>query len=292
MSDSSTYHVLAVDGGGTRCRLALAEGAAVTSVETGSANVSTDFDGGVREIRDGLTRLAARTGRAADDLARLPAFVGLAGVTGTAIADRLRAALPFTRVRILDDRPAALRGALGDADGVIAHCGTGSFYGARAGGQMRFAGGWGPVLGDEASAQWIGRLALGVTLETVDGRLPASPLSQRLLADLGDAPGIVRFAGQARPTDFGALAPLVTDHAAQGDRLARRVMQAGADEIARALPDIGWTPDQPICLTGGIGPQYAPYLPAAMQAVLTRPAGEPLSGAIALARDLARETTP
>ncbi|SMX48060.1 BadF/BadG/BcrA/BcrD ATPase family protein [Maliponia aquimaris] len=292
MSDSSTYHVLAVDGGGTRCRLALAEGPTLTTVETGSANVSTDFDGGVREIREGLTRLAARTSRTIDDLTRLPAFVGLAGVTGEAMAGRLRGALPFTRVRILDDRPAALRGALGDADGVIAHCGTGSFYGARAGGQMRFAGGWGPVLGDEASAQWIGCLALGVTLETVDGRLPASPLSQRLLADLGDAPGIVRFAGQARPTDFGALAPLVTDHAAQGDALARRVMQAGADEIARALPDIGWTPDQPICLTGGIGPHYAPYFPAAMQARLTRPAGEPLAGAIALARDLARETAP
>lgn len=289
MSDSFLSPVLAIDGGGTRCRLALAEGHGITTVETGSANVSTDFDGTVREIRNGLGHLADRTGHTVDELARLPAFVGLAGVTGTAIADRLRAALPFARVRILDDRPAALRGALGGADGAIAHCGTGSFYGGQSGARMRFAGGWGPVLGDEASAQWIGRRALGVTLETVDGRLAPSPLAQRLLADLDGAPGIVRFAGLARPTDFGALAPLVTDHAARGDRLARRVMQAGADEIARALPDIGWTPGQPICLTGGIGPHYAAFLPTAMQADLAAAAAEPLAGAVALARDLARE---
>lgn len=290
MSDSHTYQVLAIDGGGTRCRLALAEGDAVTSVVTGSANVSTDFAGTVREILAGLAMLSDRSARPVDELSRLPAFVGLAGVTGDAIADRLRAALPFVRVRILDDRPAALRGALGEADGVIAHCGTGSFYGAQHGGHMRFAGGWGPVLGDEASAQWIGKLALGITLHSVDGRLPASPMAERLLADHGGASGIVRFAGQARPTDFGALAPLVTDHAARGDALATRVMRAGADEIARALPDIGWTEGQPICLTGGIGPQYALYLPEPMQAALTAPRAEPLAGAIALARDLALET--
>lgn len=289
MTDSSHLPVLAVDGGGTRCRVAFADGASVTHVETGSANVSTDFDGTVREITQGLDRLAARLDRPVADLAALPAFVGLAGVTGPAIAERLRAALAFRHLRIEDDRAAALRGALGQRQGVIAHCGTGSFFAAQLGDGMRFAGGWGPVLGDEASAQWIGRAALRLALSSADGLVPASPLSRRLLKDFEDTAGIVRFAGAARPADFGTLAPLVTQYAAEGDALARQVMRMGAEEIAQGLPRFGWTPALPICLTGGIGPHYRPYLPDAMQACVTAPEGEPLDGAIWLARDLARE---
>jgi glucosamine kinase len=37
-------------------------------------------------------------------------------------------------------------------------------------------------------------------------------------------------------------------------------------------------------LTGGISPQYSGYLPAEMQTDLTSPLGDPLTGALALAR--------
>ncbi len=290
MIDSSPTPVLAIDGGGTRCRVALGTGDAITAIETGSANVSTDFDGSVRQILEGLDRLAERLAWPLDRLTALPAFVGLAGVTGPAIAERLRAALPLARVRIEDDRPAALRGALGRRDGAIAHCGTGSFYAAQIGSDMRFSGGWGPVLGDEASAQWIGRTALRMTLETTDGRIAPAPFGARLLADLDGPAGIVRFAGTARPTDFGAIAPLVTEFAQGGDALARAILRLGADEILRGLRHIGWQPGRTLCLTGGIGPHYAAYLPDEMRACIAPAEGEPLDGALSLARDLAQET--
>lgn len=291
MSESRNFQILAIDGGGTRCRVAIDDGTAAVSIETGSANVSTDFEGAVREVLDGISRLADHMNRSTETLLALPAFVGLAGVTGPAIAGRLRDALPFRHVRIEDDRPAAARGALGRGDGVIAHCGTGSFYVAQIDGGMRFAGGWGPVLGDEASAQWIGRRALRVTLESVDGRVGPSSLSERLLSDFENTAGIVQFAGSARPSEFGALARLVTEFAGRGDALAQYVMSSGAGEIARTLPHVGWTPGRSICLTGGIGPQFGPYLPEDMQVDITEPKGEPLDGAISLARDLAQEIT-
>ena len=75
-----------------------------------------------------------------------------------------------------------------------------------------------------------------------------------------------------------------------GDRLAIQVLQAGADEIARSLPLIGWTPGLAICLTGGIGPHFASYLPNEMRAEVVLPKGEPLVGALALALELAEET--
>ena len=82
---------------------------------------------------------------------------------------------------------------------------------------------------------------------------------------------------------------MVTEFALQGDRMARDIMQTGADEIARALPHLGWGPGRTICLTGGIGPHYVDYLPGDMQDCVSGPVGEPLDGALSLARDLARD---
>lgn len=289
MGDSHQNAVIAVDAGGTRCRLAIDDGNSVTRVETGAANVSTDFDCAMGQVQTGLRTLADKVGLTMVDLARMPAFVGMAGVTGPAIAEKIKAALPFERLHVEDDRPAALKGALGDRDGMIAHCGTGSFFAMQQQGEMRFAGGWGPVLADEASAQWIGRLALSLALQSVDGRYQTSPMAEQLLTDHDGPAGVVRFAGKARPPEFGALAPVVTEFAGNGDRLARRVMQAGADEIAAVAPDLGWVPGTRICLTGGLGPHYLTYLPEDMRAAVAEPAAEPLVGAVALARAFAEE---
>ncbi len=289
MEESSQAAVVAVDGGGTHCRIACRRGGATHVVETGSANVTTDFDGAVREITEGVRRLAAEAGEAPERLARRPAYVGLAGMTGPDIAERLGRALPFAAARIEDDRPAAVRGVLGLDDGFLAHCGTGSFFAAQRAGAIRLSGGWGPVLGDEASAQWIGRRALRVTLDRVDGLAPATPMTEDLLARFGGSAGIVAFARTARPTDFGALAPLATRGAAAGDPLAERVLRDGAGEVARTIAALGWTPGLPICLTGGIGPHFAAWLPADMQACRAAPRGTPLDGALSLALDFARE---
>ena len=279
--------VIAIDGGGTHCRLALDDGRSVWRAGAGPANVSSDFEGALGEIRTGLTRLADAAGLPTGALADMPAHIGLAGVTGAEIRACLSAELPLRRAQITDDRPAALRGALGPDDGMIAHCGTGSFLAAQSGGSMRFAGGWGPVLGDEASAQNLGRRALSLALATIDGLAAPSAMSGDLLTRYGGADGIVAFAGRADPAALGAIAPLVTGHAAKGDALARMAMQEAAAAIAATLPALGWVPGMPICLTGGIGPHYAAYLPDDMQTAIRKPAQEPIDGALALARAFA-----
>ena len=238
-----------------------------------------------------LDALAERAGLSMDDISESPAFVGLAGVTGPEIADRIRAALPFRTYRIEDDRPAALRGALNAEDGFLVHCGTGSFFGVQQGRAARFAGGWGPVLGDEASAQWIGRLALSAVLDTSDGITRASALTNDLFARFGDAAGIVRYAHKAGPADLGELAKLVTSAAADGDVNGLRVMHKGAEHIAQKLTELEWRADMPICLTGGIGPFFAQYLPEPMRECTTSPKSTPLEGALSLAMDLASEVT-
>lgn len=289
METTSTYSTIAIDGGGTRCRLTLTYKGQSFFVETGSSNISSNFDLACREIMAGLQRLSEASGRSLEELSTLPSFLGLAGAVGEKICSRLSKALPLEHCLIQDDRSTALRGALGASDGAIAHCGTGSFLASQIHGHPRIIGGWGAVLGDEASAQWLGRRALSLALNTADKLLAASDLTEHLLDRFEDPAGIVEFAAQASPAAFGKLAPSIAEHAEQGDTLAIELMQSGAHYLATSLEKIGWKPGLTLCLTGGLGPQYAPYLPNAMQSCLTAPQGDPLEGAKQLAQEYARQ---
>ncbi|WP_420584628.1 BadF/BadG/BcrA/BcrD ATPase family protein [Ruegeria sp.] len=289
MTESRNSVVLAVDGGGTRCRVACEVAGVVYSSETGAANVSTDFEGAVAQIRAGIQAVSQQVDISVNDLLKRSAFIGLAGVTDGKMAARLRDALRLTCARIEDDRPAAVRGALGLQNGVIAHCGTGSFLASQTDGAMRFAGGWGSVLGDEASAQWVGRRALSQALKAYDGTHDSTALTRKLLADMDGPAGIVRFAGNATPAQLGALAPAVTSAAQAGDIVAEGIMLTGAGYIAETAQRLGWQAGMALCLTGGIAGQYTPYLSAEMQSAIRPPLGEPLSGALALAKEVAHE---
>ncbi|MGR3635662.1 MAG: BadF/BadG/BcrA/BcrD ATPase family protein [Shimia sp.] len=291
MTKNHTIPVLAIDGGGTRCRIALQNGENLTQIKAGSANVSTDFEAAIREILAGLATLSKETGVATQTLCAMPTYAGLAGVTGQKIASRVAAALPFQTIKVEDDRPSALRGAVGAGDGFVVHCGTGSFVAAQLKGRVHLAGGWGAVLGDPSSAQWVGRQSLARTLDVSDGLRQSSDLSKALMDRFDGTAGIVAFAATASPADFGALAPAVSKRAANGDPMATAIMQDAMDRMATTLRKLGWQDGVPICLTGGIGPLYAPYMPSDMQACLAEKLGEPMAGAVSLAKDFSKEIT-
>ncbi|MEM9247606.1 MAG: BadF/BadG/BcrA/BcrD ATPase family protein [Pseudomonadota bacterium] len=289
MRDSLDIAVLAIDGGGSRCRLACAGAGRESRVETGPANVYSDFDGAVARIRDGLSKLAAEAGVEVAALVRVPAFVGLAGVCSDATTAKLHHALPFERMLIEDDRPAALRGALGHADGAVIHCGTGSFLAFQKDGETRLAGGWGAVLGDEASARWIGWMALNHALRVTDGTLPANVWARALVDDMGGVDAVLQFASSATPADFGTIAPRVTEAATEGDPLALSILERGADHVARAVQALGWSEGMALCLTGGVAPFYRDHLPQALADALQEPEGAPLDGALSLAREMVHD---
>lgn len=278
-----TRSVIAVDGGGTKCRLVLDGANGRVAVEAGPANVATDFDAALANIRTGLAALAEAAAVTLDELFATPAYLGLAGAGEPALCARVEAALPLARVRVEEDRMAALQGALSDGDGAIAHCGTGSFFGLRRAGAVRWVGGWGAKLGDEASSYWVGREALSGVLAAVDGLRPSSPLSDALRARWGSPAGLVAFAAEASPDAIGKLALEVAAAATQGDALGRDVLDRGAGHVVAMLDFLGWSADLPICFTGGFAPAYAGYLPERMRAALVDPAAPPIEGAVALA---------
>ena len=133
------------------------------------------------------------------------------------------------------------------------------------------------------------RRALAVTLDVADGLIAPSQMTDQITRTLGNAPRIVAFAAEARPEEFAAKAPIITDCAKSGDPLAREILETGAAYLAKTLELLGWKDSMALCLTGGIGGFYADHLPLQMRGALTAPTGTPLDGAVLLASSLAQE---
>jgi len=276
--------LIGVDGGATSCRFALCSDAGRHEVTLGSANATSDFSGTIATLKDGLGRLSDLSGMSLNDLAECNAYLGLAGVMSQSCGDEIAASLPLHNVVVEDDRQTAVAGALGDLNGAVVGLGTGSFFARQHDNRTEFVGGWGAVLGDEASGSWLGRKLLAQVLWTVDGRADPTILTKEVLERFGDRPSeLVAYAAKASPAQFAEFAPLVSDAADLGDTVALHLLRDGAAHIATALKALGWQPGEPVCFLGGVSSYYDAQLPASITTRRCEPRGSALDGALHLA---------
>lgn len=278
--------IIGVDGGGTHCRFALRRGGQRFDIQMAAANASTDLEGTLATLNTGLEALADAAGVSLSDLMHVPAVLGLAGVMNADMGATIAQRIPLSHAVVGDDRRTAMVGALGAFDGCVMGIGTGSFMGRRANGHDRLIGGWGFILGDDASGAVLGRQALRCALDVHDGVRAATPLTRSILARLGTPADIIAFATAAKPGDFATLAPDIVSAAQAGDPIALQLMQDGANQIERVLRHLGWQPGERVCPLGGVAPHYAPYLSPDIAAQLRSPEGTALDGALALAAQL------
>jgi glucosamine kinase len=273
---------IGIDGGGTGCRVALSvDGGPVVETRGGPANIVTDPAAAEAAIRLALTEALAARGLGMDEMTDARVCAGLAGGRLPGAADAFATRLPFLAY-VVDDSVTALEGALECRDGTLASLGTGSFFIRKSHGTIRHVGGWGFRLGDEGSAAWAGRMALSLALRVSDGRLPADPLADALIAACPPHP--VLWAAEASPGDYAQLVRIVMAHARRP--IAIRVEAAILSALSEGLADLGHAPGAPLVLTGGLGEMMADRLPEALRAGLQPAAGRPLDGALRLARGL------
>lgn len=287
MSKTAHTYLIAIDGGGSGCRAALADASrrVLGQGAAGPANATTDIGQAIENVLAALRAAVKEAGLKRAALGHGIAHVGLAGVLDDSIADRIAAALPVARVRVTDDRATSVAGALGARDGVLAAIGTGSTLAAQRGETILRIGGWGLNLGDQASGAWLGRALLEHVLLVHDGLAEATPLSDAALKDFDNNPNaIVGFAARARPSDYASHAPRIVAMALGGDTAARMLMQRGADYLIRALEVMAFGGADVLCLGGGLGPHYAAFLPEDIRARIVAPQGTALDGALALAK--------
>jgi N-acetylglucosamine kinase-like BadF-type ATPase len=152
------------------------------------------------------------------------------------VRQRLEAAGLAERVCLKVDAEAALAGAVPEGAAVVVIAGTGAVaWGRDAEGKRGRADGWGPLLGDEGSAAWIGREALKAAARAQDGRGPATALETAVARALGaetvagllslPEPTTAQVAGLARECDAAAR---------RGDEVAADILGEAGQRLATA----------------------------------------------------------
>lgn len=280
-------YFLGIDGGGTNCRARVrdADGRLIGEATGGPSNIATDPVEAVANITKVSGAALLEGGLPAARLSQCSACFGLAGANMAGATERVQAhAWPFQTLRIEHDGIIACVGAHAGEDGAIASIGTGAVYVVSIGGRLQTFGGWGFMLSDQGSGADLGRETLRRSLYARDGLIEPSPFTDAVWARFdGSVETLQRFVEDAKPRDYGALAPLLFQHAGQGDPIARFIIERGQTGVTLALDHIVKLGIVRICLLGSIGKAYRPYLPERFEPYLTAPRHDPLDGAILLA---------
>lgn len=235
--------VLGVDGGGTKTR-AVVVGAGREVLGEGASGPSNPLRVGVGQaataVREAVERActAARV-RRADILA---AQVGLAGVRRADLRDRMREALTglgIASLEVVTDAEIALFGATGGEPGLVIIAGTGSVCcGTDARRRTHFAGGWGPLAGDEGSGSWIARRALQAVAKAADGRGPETALDEAARTyfhvNRADDLGLALYSPTMTNQIIAGFARHCIELAAGGDRVARAIVEEAGRELGEA----------------------------------------------------------
>ncbi|MGA2437274.1 MAG: BadF/BadG/BcrA/BcrD ATPase family protein [Acidobacteriaceae bacterium] len=260
---------LAIDAGGTKTQCLLADETRV---------LARDTAGTVKLMRVGepeatarlqamLAEVAGAAGVPLNHIART--CFGLAGIGSPAVrawASRVLSSSVSGELLICGDEEIALDAAFAEGPGILVVAGTGSnAIGRTDAGETFGAGGWGPVLGDEGSGNWIGLEAIRAALRAQD----RIPLGDQLNDQLGDSTReesemkcvrastsllreieqhwklnslgeLVAYGNQrgdcGRPApEFASLAPIVARCAEQGDALAAEVLTRAGVELAELV---------------------------------------------------------
>lgn len=277
---------LGIDGGGTGCRAMLCdEGASPLGLgNSGAANIMTNFDGACANILEASQMALLNAGIDADELSRIPAFLGLAGANSGDAAIRIKEQLPFSSSVIETDARISLEGAIGPEDGASAIIGTGTVYIYRIDGVVRTAGGWGFTVGDFASGAWLGRYLLQEALLSYDGIHAGSPLTAQILSDFENDPHkIMEYAHTAKPGVFGTYAPTIFEFIKRKDPIALKIVTEAVSEIEDTLASILKDDVSPLCMLGGLGPVYTDFLSETYRRRVRPPIADAVTGAAQLA---------
>lgn len=255
-------YYLGIDGGGTKTTCAVGDEHKLLATTTaGPSNIVRVGEATARESLQQCVRQAcAAIGITPSEIFRT--CIGGSGAARPELAALVReflAELLTTPVEVVGDMEIALEAAFDTGPGVLVIAGTGSIaYGRDRRGKTLRAGGWGFAIGDEGSAQWIGRTAVSAVLRASDrGEDAPSALAAALFKVWGvrSIHDLALAANSIPPPDFAALSPAVI---ASSDLLALNVLDAAGRELAEVADVVikrlfaDGDDDVHVAMTGGV----------------------------------------
>jgi N-acetylglucosamine kinase len=295
-------HVLGLDGGGTKTLIALADRTgAVVRLASGSSldpTAATDWparlSSQISEVIEGQgTPTAAVFGLSFHG--EIKAF--------TAQQEEVTAQLlPGSRVVVDNDVRIAFDGAFASGGGVLLLAGTGSMVWASRNGTddpHHRIGGWGDAFGDEGSAYWIGREALSLASQALDGRRPeALDFAHGVLAELSIPEEALIdwvYSLKNQRTSIADVARVTARLASAGLEAAQSILHRACDHLAghvraaeKLLAPVG-EQRQPWSYAGGVfnNPFILEGVKQRLRSAPIEPALPPIGGAILRAARLA-----
>lgn len=301
---------LGVDGGGTNCRIRLADENLVTLADAAGGRSNLQIDNGDpawHSITEGVRQVYAKAGIDFAQTRNTYACFGMAGGRLPSARDAFAARdWPFAGVVVYDDIDIARAGAHGGEDGAVIIVGTGSAALAMVDGVRHQCGGWGFHVGDQMSGAILGRELVRRAVEATDGLVPGSALTEAVVAKLGGSLDAVmdwsfpRAAGAAgvannkvdnpatllgrAPAEFGALMPLFFDYYEKGDPVALDLMELELNYIDNYVVWFKKRGAKKLAAVGGFGTRLYPLLIARYGEFIVTPRHEPLHGAVILAK--------
>ena len=279
---------LGVDGGGTQCRVRIADasGRILGEAVRGGANTRLGVDYVFGEIIAAAKMALSNAGLDEKYLGDLHAGLGLAGLPLTRDRQLVQSYNhPFADICFATDAYTACLGAHDGQNGAILIVGTGTCGQAIIGDRQLSVAGWGFEVSDLGSGARIGRNAIETALLAHDGLARKTDLTAAVMARFDNDPeNIVIFAEKAKPSDYGKLCPMVFDAEAAGDSVAIDLIQIAVDAnlaILRRLVDFG---APRLTLMGGLAEQMARRMPPEIAELLVPAKFDAMHGAILMAK--------
>jgi glucosamine kinase len=277
-----------VDAGGTRCRGRVEDeaGHVIGAAEGGSANTRIGMEAVFAVIEDVRDRCLAGLSPEERAGAEIHAGIGIAGLSRPGARAALEAHdFGFAKLALAGDALVANLGAHGGQDGGTLILGTGSIAIVQLDGRAFTMGGYGFPISDEGSGAAIGLSAIRHALRALDGRTTFTSVSAAVAEQVG--PGIeavIAWMDKAGPADYGALAPIVLQHAEDGDEIAVSIVREAARHVEQFVATMLARGAPAVALAGGLSARLRPWLTERIAARLSPAKGTPLDGAMLMAR--------
>lgn len=234
--------VVGVDGGGTKTEAVIVD-ARDQLLGQGIAGPSNPLRIGIGNaagaVREAIDKACAAAQVRREDI--VAAQVGLAGARRLELSLRMREALGnlgIADVEVCGDADIALYGVAPDGGpGVVVISGTGSVCcGVNSRGRRVWAGGWGPIAGDEGGGSWIARRALRAIAHASDGRGPKTSLTSAACnyfhVTTPDDLSTAIYAPTITNERLAGFGKQVVDAAKARDAVAREILVEGARELS------------------------------------------------------------
>ena len=229
---------IGIDGGGTKTDCVVGDEHAVLGrATTGGCKVTRVGEAQARaNLQKGIVE-ACGSGRVElRDVSRV--CVGLAGgsqAESCQAVQRFVGEVVPAPIDIVGDMVVAFEAAFPAGSGVLVSAGTGSIaYGRNERGEIARAGGWGSVVSDEGSGDWVGRAAVAAALRAFDaGQTTALAVGILNAWHVATRDDVARMADSYPSPDFAALFPVALTAADRGDALARDILIRAGTELAQ-----------------------------------------------------------